>query len=67
MRRSFRHVAGGHPYSRELNTLWKFAGALERGRGNPPRGLTPDYAFRVEGHGENVRITSSSVVAAPRS
>jgi len=31
---SFRHVAGDIPYSRELNTLWKFAGALERGRWN---------------------------------
>src|SRR6266481_7436898 len=44
-------------YSRELNTLWKFAGALERGRGKSSSGPErPDYAFRVEGHGENVRI-----------
>jgi exoribonuclease-2 len=45
------------PYSRELNTLWKFAGALERGRGKSSSGPErPDYAFRVEGHGENARI-----------
>jgi exoribonuclease-2 len=44
-------------YSRELNTLWKFACALERGRGKPSSGPErPDYTFRVEGHGENVRI-----------
>ncbi len=45
------------PYSRELNTLWKFAGVLERGRGKSSSGPErPDYTFRVEGHGENVRI-----------
>ena len=45
------------PFSRELNTLWKFAGALERGRGKSSSGPErPDYTFRVEGHGENVRI-----------
>jgi exoribonuclease-2 len=45
------------PYSRELNTLWKFAGALERGRGKSSSGPErPDYSFRVEGHGENVRV-----------
>jgi exoribonuclease-2 len=45
------------PYSRELKTLWQFAGALERGRGKsssaPERS---DYNFRVEGDGENARI-----------
>ena len=45
------------PYSRELNTLWKFAGFLERGRGKTSSGSErPDYTFRVEGHGENARI-----------
>src|SRR6266571_5972204 len=45
------------PYSRELNTLWKFAGVLERGRGKSSSGPErPDYTFRVEGHGENARI-----------
>ena len=45
------------PYARELNTLWKFAGVLERGRGKSSSGPErPDYTFRVEGHGENVRI-----------
>jgi len=44
-------------YSRELNTLWKFACALERGRGKPSSGSErPDYTFRVEGDGENMRI-----------
>ena len=44
-------------YSHELNTLWKFAEALERGRGKSSSGPErPDYVFRVEGHGENVRI-----------
>src|SRR5258708_2260005 len=45
------------PYSRELNTLWRFAGVLERGRGKSSSGLErPDYTFRVEGDGENARI-----------
>jgi exoribonuclease-2 len=45
------------PYSRELNTLWKFAGALEQGRGKSSSGTErPDYTFRVEGHGEDARI-----------
>jgi exoribonuclease-2 len=44
-------------YSRELNTLWKFACALERGRGKPSSGPErPDYTFRVEGDGESARI-----------
>jgi len=44
-------------YSRELNTLWKFAGALERGRGKSSSGPErPDYTFRVEGDGENERV-----------
>jgi len=44
-------------YSSELNTLWKFAGALERGRGKPSSASErPDYTFRVEGDGENARI-----------
>ena len=45
------------PYSRELNTLWKFAGVLERGRGKSSSGPErSDYTFRVDGDGENVRI-----------
>jgi exoribonuclease-2 len=45
------------PYSRELNTLWKFAGVLERGRGKSSSGPErSDYSFRVDGDGENVRI-----------
>jgi len=45
------------PYSRELNTLWKFAGVLERARGKSSSGPErPDYTFRVEGRGENARI-----------
>jgi exoribonuclease-2 len=45
------------PYSRELNTLWKFAGALERGRGKSSSGPErSDYTFRVEGRGEDLRI-----------
>src|SRR2546430_550475 len=44
-------------YSRELNTLWKFAGALERGRGKSSSGPErPDYTFRVEGDGDNERV-----------
>src|SRR5712664_1911105 len=44
-------------YSRELNTVWKFACALERGRGKPSSGPErPDYTFRVEGEGEHARI-----------
>jgi len=44
-------------YSGELNTLWKFACALERGRGKPsPGSERPDYTFRVEGDGENARV-----------
>ncbi len=44
-------------YSRELNTLWKFAGVLERGRGKSSSGPErSDYTFRVDGDGENVRI-----------
>ncbi|HEX9571539.1 MAG TPA: RNB domain-containing ribonuclease, partial [Burkholderiales bacterium] len=44
-------------YSGELNTLWKFACALERGRGKPSSGPErPDYTFRVEGDGENARV-----------
>ncbi len=46
------------PYSRELNTLWRFAVALEKARGKssgaPER---PDYNFRVEGRDENARVT----------
>jgi len=57
MRRFFPPRRGDIPYSRELNTLWKFAGALERRRGKSSSGPErPDYAFRVEGNGENVRI-----------
>jgi len=45
------------PYSRELNTLWKFAGVLERGRGKSSSGPErSDYTFRVDGDGQNVRI-----------
>src|SRR5258706_5337507 len=44
-------------YSRELNTLWKFAGALERARGKSSSGPErSDYTFRVEGDGENERV-----------
>ena len=44
-------------YSRELNTLWKFAVALERGRGKSSSGPErSDYTFRVEGDGENAHI-----------
>jgi len=45
------------PYARELNTLWKFAGALERGRGKSSAGPErPDYTFRVGGEGKNVCV-----------
>ena len=45
------------PYSGELNTLWKFASVLERGRGKSSSALErPDYIFRVEGNGESARI-----------
>ena len=45
------------PYSRELNTLWKFAGVLERGRGKSFSGPErSDYTFRIDGDGQNVRI-----------
>jgi exoribonuclease-2 len=48
----------GIPFSRELNTLWKFALALEKARGKPPTvPERPDYTFRVEGRGENARVT----------
>jgi exoribonuclease-2 len=47
----------GVPYSGELNTLWKFAQGLELARGKPAKtGERPDYAFRVEGEGEEARV-----------
>ncbi|TMG76266.1 MAG: RNB domain-containing ribonuclease, partial [Betaproteobacteria bacterium] len=46
------------PFSRELNTLWKFALALEKARGKPSTvPERPDYTFRVEGRDENARVT----------
>lgn len=46
------------PYFRELNTLWKIAGALEYLRGKPPVvSERPDYNFSVAGHDDNVRVT----------
>jgi exoribonuclease-2 len=48
------------PYSRELNTLWKVAVALERTRGKPSAAPErPDYTFRVAGSGEKARVTIS--------
>jgi len=46
------------PYSRELNTLWKFALALEAVRGKSARAVErPDYNFTVDGSGDNARVT----------
>ena len=46
------------PYSRELNTLWKFALGMERARGKLPKAAErPDYNFYVDGSGENARVT----------
>jgi exoribonuclease-2 len=48
----------GMPFSSELNTLWKFALALEKARGKPSTvPERPDYTFRVEGGDENARVT----------
>jgi exoribonuclease-2 len=48
----------GIPFSRELNTLWKFALSLEQSRGKPATVLErPDYTFRVEGRGDSARVT----------
>ena len=48
----------GIPFSRELNTLWKFALTLEKARGKPSTAPErPDYSFRVEGRDENARVT----------
>jgi exoribonuclease-2 len=46
------------PYSRELNTLWKFALALEEARGKSARAVErPDYNFTIDGSGDNARVT----------
>jgi exoribonuclease II len=46
------------PYSRDLNTLWKFALGLELARGKPARAAErPDYTFRIEGEGDDARVT----------
>jgi exoribonuclease II len=46
------------PYSRELNALWKFALGLERARGKPAKATErPDYAFHVDGIGDDARVT----------
>jgi len=45
-------------YSRELGTLWRVALALERTRGKPAKASErPDYNFRVDGIGNDARIT----------
>ena len=51
-------VPGDIPYARELSTLWKFASGLEVARGKPTKaGERPDYNFRIEGDGEEARVT----------
>jgi exoribonuclease II len=51
-------TCGDIPYFCELNTLWMFAGALERSRGKPSAmSERPDYNFSVDGHGDNPRVT----------
>src|SRR5882724_11466297 len=46
------------PCSRDLNTLWRFALALEGVRGKSARAVErPDYNFTVDGSGDNARVT----------
>lgn len=45
-------------YAHELETLWRFALALEQTRGKPAAAAErPEYTFRVEPPGENARVT----------
>lgn len=45
------------PFSRELESLWRFALGLEKARGKPAKGPErPDYSFAVEGSGDAARV-----------
>jgi exoribonuclease II len=45
-------------FSRELHSLWRFALELERVRGKPSAASErPEYNFRLEGNGEDARVT----------